>query len=275
MRDYEETDNPHVIQPEFARFLEVDVIKNWAKRNYEVTGEKVKLKVCISGPLELYFKKIGFGVYKDMAMQFSESVNRFLKNSIIKEKYIETTTVAIDEPSLGYVTISGASDDDLIAIYDKSVEGLDVDVQIHLHSLNSFKIPLQTKHINIMTSEFASNPKNVIDKKYLDDYDKFMRVGITRTNLNAIMADALDSGMQIESPDEFSNSVSKNNTNSRFNLIDSKARIEKNLMAGIKNYGDRLKYVGPDCGLSSWNPPELSQELLKRTAQVVQEYKKN
>ena len=178
---------------------------------------------------------------------------------------MKTSVVAIDEPSLGYVSISGADHDELVNIYDKSVEGLDCDVQIHLHSLNSFKIPLDTKNINIMTCEFASNNQNIIDRKYLEEKDKFMRVGVCRTNFNAIMADAMDNGMEYK---DF------NNIEGLRTLIDSPELIERNLRIAQKQYGNRLKYVGPDCGLSAWEPVELAAELLTRTSQVVKKVRK-
>ena len=263
MKDYEERENPHVIAAKKARVLEVDILKAWAKQHFEATGEKVKLKVCVTGPLELYFKEVGFGVYYDMALNFAKSVNRFLQNSTIKSKYIETTTIAIDEPSLGYVTITGAADEELIKIYDKSVENINADVQIHLHSLNAFKIPLQTKHINIMTCEFASNNQNLIDRQYLDDYDKFIRVGICRTNFNAIMADALDQGGDYQQLNQLAGLKT---------LIDSPEQIRHNLKIATQHYGDRLKYVGPDCGLNAWAPQELAIELLSRTVNVVKKF---
>ena len=199
-----------------------------------------------------------------MALNFAKSVNSYLKNSIINTPYIKTEIVAIDEPSLGYVTISNAENDDLIKIYDVSAQDLSVDVQIHLHSLNSFKIPLETKNINVLTCEFASNPQNIIDKKYLDKHDKFMRVGVSRTNFNAIMADALDAG----------NEYGELNTLKGLKtLVDSPERIRNNLNIASKHYGDRLKYVGPDCGLSSWEPVELAAELLTRTSQVVKAWR--
>ncbi len=265
MKKYEVKNEPHVIEEKYARLLEVDLLHQWAKEQYEETGDRIRLKVCVTGPLELYFKQIGFSVYSDMALNFSQSVNRFLKNSLVNSKYIITDIVAIDEPSLGYVAITGADHEELIKIYDKSVEGLNCDVQIHLHSLNSFRIPLETKHINVMTCEFASNNQNVIDRKYLDEHDKYIRVGVCRTNFNAIMADALDAGMEYQ---EF-NSMTGLRT-----LIDSPEQIEKNLRLAHKQYGDRLKYVGPDCGLSAWEPVELATELLTRTSQVVKKVRK-
>ena len=58
-------------------------------------------------------------------------------------------------------------------------------------------------------------------------------------------------------------------------LIDSKERIQKTLLNALNHYGDRLKYVGPDCGLSGWTPPSIAFELLKRVHDVIEEVKKD
>ena len=265
IKEFSVENEPHLIQQEKAKMIEINILEKWAKWYFEKTGQKTRLKICVSGPLELYFKEVGFGVYSDMALNFSKSVNFFLKNAILDTKFIKTEIVAIDEPSLGYVTITGAEPDDLIKIYDASVEGIRADVQIHLHSLNMFKVPLQTKNIKVFTCEFASNPQNFIDKKYLDEYDKFIRVGITRTNFNAIMADALEAGTEYKDYKSIEGLQS---------LIDSPERIEKTFKTALAHYGDRLKYVGPDCGLSAWGPPPLATELLRRTSDVVRANRK-
>lgn len=265
MKDYEVPNEPNVVQADKAIFAEVPILEEWAKQYYEKTQSKIHLKLCITGPIELYIHQLGFSVYEDMAMNYARSVNAFLKNAMVDSKYIKTEIVAIDEPSLGYVTLSGIDDEGLIRVYDKSLDGLTTDNQIHLHSLARFRIPLLTKNINILTCEFASNTKNVIDKKHLDEYNKFMRVGICRTNFNAIMADALDKGLdytQLSTPQGL------------IQLIDSEETILNNLKIASAHYGDRLKYVGPDCGLNAWGPPEVAFTLLKRTSDVVKAFRK-
>ena len=125
---------------------------------------------------------------------------------------------------------------------------------------------LQTDNIDVLTSEYASDSTNKIPKNELDRYDKFMRVGITRTNINSIIAEKMDSGI---SYDEIKT------VKGTLNLIDSEERIEKNLLDALEHYGDRLKFVGPDCGLSGWGPPQVACELLYRTGKVIQRVKEN
>lgn len=254
---------PDLIDPKTALVIEINIIEEFAKEYYERTGKQLKVKSCVSGPIELYLKKHDFTIYLDMALNLAKTVNAFLKNSIINTKYMKTTTISIDEPSFGYVELANASNDDLIKIFDKSLEGIDADNQIHLHTLSQASVPLKTEFIDVLTCEYASDNTNVINKKDLDAHDKFIRVGITRTNINSIMAEALDLGKTYDELKTFEGTMS---------LIDSKERIRKNLKDAMERYGDRLKYIGPDCGLSGWSPPQAASELLHRTYEVIKEF---
>jgi 5-methyltetrahydropteroyltriglutamate--homocysteine methyltransferase len=193
-------------------------------------------------------------------------VNSFIKNSIINNKYVQTSIISIDEPSFGYVDLFNVSNDDLIEIFDKSLEGIDTVNQIHLHSLKQAYVPLQTENIDALTCEYASDPTNKIPKKDLDQHDKFIRVGITRTNIDNIIGEKIDTGKTWDEIKSYEGMLS---------LIDPKERIRKNLLEAIKLYDDRLKYVGPDCSLQGWQIPEVAYELLKRTYEVIEGVKKD
>jgi len=114
----------------------------------------------------------------------------------------------------------------------------------------------------VLTCEYASDHSNIIPKKDLEQYDKFIRVGITRTNINSIMAEKLDAGTPYDELKTYEGIMS---------LIDSKEFIKKNLLFALKHYEDRVKFIGPDCGLKGWNPPQVAYELLRRTYKVIKE----
>ena len=257
---------PGLIDADKAFISESLILQQFAKQNYDTTGDQLNIKLCITGPLELYMKKHSFTVYEDLALNYSKTVNRFLKNSIFNSKYIKTSTVAIDEPSFGFVDLFNVSNDDLIHIFDKSLEHIDCITQIHLHTLNQAEIPLQSEKIQVLTCEYASDPSNTIAKKLLDQYDKFIRVGITRTNIDNISAEALDKGVSQEE---------LKTIEGRQQLIDSEECIERNLTFALDHYQERLMFVGPDCGLASWTPPELASQLLKRTSNVISKVRNN
>ena len=260
--DYEK--EPGLIDHKKAVIVEMFILDKYAEKYYEREEKPLQVKICITGPLELYIKNHGFTIYQDMAINYARSINAFLKNSIFNTKYLQTPLISIDEPSFGYVDMANVSNDEIIKIFDKSLEGINATSQIHLHTLNLASLALQTKNIDVLTCEYASDNTNKIPKNDLDQYDKFMRVGITRTNINSIMAEALDAGVEYETINTFKGTM---------NLIDSEDRIEKNLKDALNHYGDRLKYVGPDCGVSGWAPPQIAYELLLRTGNVIQRVK--
>ena len=260
--DYEV--EPSLIDSKKAIIPELIILENFAKDYFERTGNALKIKVCITGPIELYIKKKGFTMYRDLVFNYARSLNNFLKNSIRNTKYLQNSIISIDEPSFGYVDMFNIEDDALIKAFDKTVEGIDGLIQLHLHTLKKYSIPIQADNIDVLTCEYASDHTNIILKTDLEHYDKFIRVGITRTNINSIMAEKLDAGALLDDFKTFEGTMS---------LIDTKEFIKKNLNFALKHYGDRVKFVGPDCGLKGWNPPQVAYELLRRTYEVIKEVK--
>lgn len=264
IEDYEV--EPSLIDPKRAIIPELFILDHFAKDYYERTDNALKIKVCITGPIELYIKKHGFTVYPDLAFNFAKSLNLILKKSVKNTKYLQNCIISIDEPSFGYVDMFNIEEDALIKAFDKVVEGVDGTVQIHLHTLKKYSIPIQAKNVDVLTCEYASDHSNIIPKNDLEKHDKFIRVGITRTNINSIIAEKLDAGTSLNELKTFEGTM---------NLIDTKEFIAKNLLFALEHYGDRLKFVGPDCGLKGWNPPQVAYELLRRTYNVIKEVKQN
>lgn len=264
--DYEK--EPNLIDPEKAFVPEMFVIEHFAKEFYEKSGQTLHVKLCVTGPIELYVRKHQFTIYYDLALNMAKSINSFLKNSMLNSKYLNTAVISIDEPSLGYMDIMNINNADLIKIFDASLDGIkrkNNTTQIHIHTLNRADIPLNSKNIDVLTCEYAADNSNKIAKKTLDSYDKFIRVGITRTNIDNIIAEILDRGDSWEHLQIYDGMM---------DLIDSKETIKKNLLTALEMYGERLKFVGPDCGLGGWLHPQIAYELLHRTQKVISEVRK-
>ena len=247
---------PFQIDKNYAVIPEVYVVEKEAERYFEKTGERLKLKVCATGAIELYTKtSFGYHVYDEILMNLAKSVNAFLRNSVLDTKHVKTSVVAIDEPSLGFIDLLNVEDDTLIKALDESVKSIDATVQIHLHTPKASKLPLATDNINVLTGEFAGNPKNMdyITKKNLEEHDKFLRAGVTRTDVDHIFAAYLDRGVAPKDED----------------LVDSVDSIRKIYNKAKERFGDRLTFTGPDCGLGSWPSQEVAHLLLKRTVEAV------
>ncbi|GBE55614.1 5-methyltetrahydropteroyltriglutamate--homocysteine methyltransferase [archaeon BMS3Bbin15] len=248
---------PFIVDRKYAVIPELYVAEQEAKRYYEEKGEALKLKVCVTGAIELYLKTdFGYNIYEEVLLNIAESVNRFVKNSLLNTKYIKTEVVSIDEPSLGFVDLLNIDKEGIIKALDKSVEGTNIKKQIHLHTLKASEYPLNSDNIDVITGEFASTPKNMelISKRELERNDKFIRAGVVSTNIDYKLGKLAEKG------------IKKPNVEM---LVDTYDYIE-NIYRKLKGrFGDRIAFAGPDCGLGSWPSQEAAQEVLRRAVEVV------
>ncbi|MFH1722619.1 MAG: methonine synthase [Candidatus Altiarchaeota archaeon] len=261
---YEE-DHPWVVKKDKAVLPELRYLEAPAKEHFEKTGEKVKLRVCVTGPLELHFASVGPLVDGGLLRNLSESVGRFLANSITNTKYIETSTVSIDEPGLGFQPNMVLDDEDLVAAWMSAVKpAKNLDVQLHLHSSVSVDRVFDVAGINVIGVESAEDPKNLeaFDKKQLENEDKFLRVGVARTNIFGLASDyKLKTGVDVWKD--------KGKLGKLVNELESPKIIKKRIKKATDSFGDRIKYIGPDCGLSAWPTQESAVQLLKNTVKAA------
>jgi 5-methyltetrahydropteroyltriglutamate--homocysteine methyltransferase len=88
----------------------------------------------------------------------------------------------------------------------------------------------------------------------LERADKQIRVGISRTDVDSIMAELHDKGIA---------------TPGALQMVESEETIRKRFKTAKEKYGDRMTFTGPDCGLGGWPTQEAAQLLLRRTVDAV------
>jgi len=248
------------VEEKDAIIPEVHVISNEAKALSEEFGRKILLRVCITGPMELYLKMIGKTAYKDILLMFAETAKRFAKNAIINSKHVKTEIVSLDEPSFGFQEIS-AEKDALSDVMERAFDFPGVVKQIHLHSPSRIADILETKNLDVVSLEYAASPKNIdtISKKLLETTGKRIRVGISRTDINNIIAELYEKG------------ITKPNTEQ---LVEDEETIRKRFQKAKEKFGETMTFTGPDCGLGGWPSQEAAQLLLKRTVKAVKNTQK-
>ena len=244
----------YVVDENSAILPEVHVIKEEAKRLSEEYG-KISLRVCIVGPLELYSRMLGTVAYKDIVMMIAETVKRFARNSILNSKYVKTEVISLDEPSFGFQE-SSFDKSMVLEVFEKSLDFSGVTKQIHLHSSSKVADLLNLNNLDVLGLECAASPRNIegVSKKMLDNADKHVRIGIARTDIDAIHAELYDKGIVKPTPEQ---------------LVESEATIRKRFLFATEKYGDRMSFTGPDCGLGGWHTQELAQLVLKRTVEAT------
>ena len=109
--------------------------------------------------------------------------------------------------------------------------------QIHLHLPYKFHDLLSVKNLDVLSFEYAASPQNiaVVPKRLLDQADKQIRVGVSRTDIDSLVAELGDKGITKPSNDQ---------------IVETEATIRKRYVLAKKKYGERLAFTGPDCGLS-------------------------
>ncbi len=261
-------DEPLVIKEGKAKIYELSAIESVAKEHHDSSGEALGIRVCITGPVELHIRGYGPVVHADVLDSLTKSLSHFVKNCILRKKHLETRVICIDEPSLGVDPQLILEDDELLTALEQvssPVKGMDM--QIHLHSpLEAEKI-YEVEGINIIGVESASTPGSldVISKSDLDKYDKFLRVGIARTDIDAMAAEYRDAtGIDIW-----------RDTSKAYQMIDEIENlniITMRLESAFKKFGNRVKYAGPDCGLGGFIHQELALKSLKNAAMAISRF---
>ena len=244
-----------VVDQERAFLPEIYVLNQEAKSLSEEFGKKILLRVSIFGPIEQYLAEVGTTAFPDVLDGFAQTINRFAKNSILNNKYIETKAISIDEPSLGHTNLS-ATPELIRETLEKAYDFQGPVKQIHLHFSSGIHDLLTVKGLDVLSFEYAASPKNIdsVPKSLLERADKQIRVGVSRTDIDSIFAELYEKGITKPSNEQLVDSV---------DTIRSRYRVAK------EKYGERMTFTGPDCGLGGWPSQEAAALLLKRTVEAV------
>jgi 5-methyltetrahydropteroyltriglutamate--homocysteine methyltransferase len=273
INDESAQEEPLIVSKERARIMELSAIEDVGAQYLKKTGKKLNIRLCVTGPIELYLKQFGGTAYKDVLNAFATSIDRFISNSIDNAKQFRIAVISIDEPSIGINPQIMFNDSDMIEALTLATRtsGLNkIDTEIHLHSPLHYKLVCRVPSIGIIGVESAANPSylDLIDKKDLEDFDKFLRIGVARTDIF---------GMAAVLNEKYNTNVWKEPAKLDEITIQMETPriIAKRLQKAYDIFGDRIKYAGPDCGLGSWPSQGLASNLLKNTGAGIKEFQKN
>lgn len=245
----------YLIDADEAIIPEVRVIEAEAENLNERFGSPVALRVCITGPMELYLAMVGTVVYRDVLMMFAETVRRFAENSILNSKNVKTAVVSLDEPSFGFRDLS-ADRETIIEVLEKALNFKGPVKQIHVHTPVRILELLEVENLDVISIESAATPRYMdqVSKGMLEKADKNIRVGITRTDINNIIAELYGNGITSPQAEQ---------------LIEDEETIIRRFKKALEKFEERLSFVGPDCGLGGWPTQEAAKLLLQRTTRAV------
>ncbi len=251
------SEEPYLINKEHARIMELEAVQ---------PGQDVR--VCVTGPVELYISIFGATAYPDILSSLAKSVARFFSATIEEKKM---SVASLDEPSLGYNSNIIFSEDEILdALQIASSPCRGMDCEVHLHSPLYAELCASVPGISIVGIESAAHPDylQLVDKKVLEETDSYLRAGIARTDILALSAalnDQLGVNLWQDMPRLEREILEK----------ESPQVMRKRLDRVYAQFGDRLRATGPDCGLGSWPSQELASRLLTNCAAAVRSFRKD
>jgi len=248
-------DDAYLVSEDHAVIEEVKAI---AEMNYPDP-----VRICVTGPFELYYREFGPVIYEDVLENIAKSVARFAKNAI--EMLDDVCSISLDEPSLGLNPELQPSEEQIEIAYEPVK--FDVDVQIHLHSPLYYQKLLNAENVDVFGVEAAKDEKamDIIDVEEVESADKKLRIGIARTDIDSILAEFnqrhgvnawKDEELAVKAIDE----------------IESVEVIRRRYERALEKFGDLLAYTGPDCGLFSFPSQRCAMKLLENVAKAIDKY---
>lgn len=250
-------ESPYLIKKEHARIQELDAVPA-AKQ----------VRVCVTGPLELYVSAFGATHYPDILNNLARSVARFLKAALECGKM---SVASLDEPSLGLNSSIIFSEDEILQALEcasKPCQGMDCEV--HLHSPLYAELCARVPGINIVGIESAAHPDylQLIDRRTLEETDTFLRAGIARTDILSMTA-SLNEQLGINLWQDMPR------LEREILEMESPRVMRKRLDRANAKFGDRLRATGPDCGLGSWPSQDLAGKMLANCAAAVKSFRQD
>ncbi len=246
-------DDAYLISEKHAKIPELEYVE---KMNVE------SVRVCITGPFELYYREFGGVIYEDVLMNLAESVARFARNAA---RYSNVKCISIDEPSLG-ISPELQPETELVASVFELLD-LEVDIQVHLHE-PLFYEKLLDANVDVIGVECAKNEKNMefIDGEEVASAGKKLRIGVARSDIDGIIAEfnALNNVNAWGNDELISLAIDE---------IEPPEKILKRIEDAHRRFGELVSYVGPDCGLFSFPTQEHAIQLLENVRKALERFR--
>lgn len=256
IEDPQRTESPYLVRRESAEIIEL----------LAAPAEGQRLRVCVTGPVELYLSALGATCYEDILYLLARSVSRYL------EKAQESGRVAlasIDEPSLGLSSSILFEEGQILQALEIASEPCKrIDCEIHLHSPLFAELCCQAPRLSIIGVESAAHPDylKLIEKGLLEETDTYLRAGIARTDILSLAARRNEQlGVNLwDDPFALEREILS---------LESPEVMERRLSAAYAIFGDRLRAAGPDCGLGSWPGQAMACRLLNQCALAIRSFR--
>ena len=266
-----------------ASIPEVDVIKrNMSKIIDEVGVDGISVKACVTGPYTLasFFQAKTPSLFRELGGAIAE----ILSKSMFDTKRGRVSLMCIDEPVLGFI------DDPLLDYGSEGREALldswdeicraatsrGAETSMHLHN-TSDDLFWEVEHLDMIESH-VDDPlyTQATTKNRLEETDKRLKASVAVTLFdNLIEAYLRREGVKEDLQQRIGEVWTEINHGrvDPSDLMEDPVLLGKRLSRVVERFGsERIAYVGPECGFSSWPSYETAMECLRGISKAVREY---
>ncbi|MBO8183190.1 MAG: methionine synthase [Archaeoglobus sp.] len=249
-------EDAYLIKKEHAKIPEFEALE---KLNYD--GE---VRICITGPFEIYLAEFGAVIFEDVLASISRSLARFAENALNSK--LNVTCISLDDPSLGLNPELQPTPEQIEIAYENF--DFSADVQIHLHAPLFYSNILEAATIDVIGIESAKDEKAMefVDKEELESYEKRLRIGISRSDIDSMIA-------YFNQKHEVNAWKDENLIFQAIDELEGESNILRRLRKAYDMFGELIAYVGPDCGLGGFPTQASAVKLFENTAKAIKAFR--
>jgi 5-methyltetrahydropteroyltriglutamate--homocysteine methyltransferase len=277
---YQITDKISILEEQLI-IPEIAVIRQKAREIHEKTGDAFKLKICVTGP---YTLGSFFEGADSLFIDFARVIAKFIASNVFREKNGEVVLVAVDEPLFSLIddpTLDYGQEgrQNLLKAWElvfHEVKSRDIQSILHLHNTAN-DLFWDVKSLDIIeshTNDPLYSSSNTTTR--LERLDKLLKASICITDFDLLIRKTLASqGITSETlmGQHIANTWNeiKNGGVDPLLFLETTGVIWDRLKKIVNEYGDRICFAGPECGLHSFPTYESALECLRRVATVSQQ----
>jgi 5-methyltetrahydropteroyltriglutamate--homocysteine methyltransferase len=261
---------------------EVEAVKRNASRIRETVGQKVALKICVTGPYTL--SSLLVNRTPQAFIQFGEVLQEIVEANVIKQSNLEVTLVSIDEPTFGFISDplldrGALGREILLETWERichRVKARGAKTIMHLHN-TADEIFWNVRALEVVESH-VGDPlyESVSARKACETSDKFVKASIAVTDFDRLIREKiLESDPNLSEASigglvaETWNSIKKGETDPEA-YLESKRVMESRLKRILSVFGEeRVPLAGPECGTRSFPTIHCALECLRRTSEAT------
>ena len=261
------------------RVPEIAAVEAKSKEICERVGNPFAVKICVTGPYTLssLFDMREAQLFTELGTIMSE----FIASNLFNNKFGKVVLVSVDEPVFGIIDdplldFGSGGREELLSAWDTvfhEIGSRGLQSILHLHNTSN-GLFWQVKSLNVVESHVGDSLyKTPQTRARLEETDKFLKASICVTDFDTLIrqTEALNACGAASLGQKVADAWTsmKRGSLDPASFLESTDTMSDRLKTMIRQYGDRVLYAGPECGLRSFPSYDSAMECLRRIGKAT------